>query len=142
MVVGMPGTGIGGLYYLIMIALMPLRELWLLTRGRSSLARWRFIAVQWAMVAGILGSLWLTMVGVRLGLHALGIDASQTLAVFRPGASTAQVADETNAFFAKAAWASMLSLGGCVLVVHALRLTVCRRRTSLPKPTHTGSIDP
>ncbi len=132
MVVGMPGTGIGGLYYFIMIALMPVRELWFVMQGKSSLARWKFIGTQWAMLAGILFCMWAAMILIKLGLHALGIDASQTLAALRPGASAAAVAEDTNAFFAKAAWASLLSLGGCLVVVQVLRFSIARRRP-LPK---------
>lgn len=50
MFAGLPGTGLGGLFYALLILLMPLRELWL--RGRQG--RWRFIARQWALLGGIL----------------------------------------------------------------------------------------
>lgn len=138
MVVGMPGTGIGGLYYFIMIALMPARELWFVLQGKSSLARWKFIATQWAMVAGILFSLWATMILVKLGLHAVGVNPAHTLAALRPGASAAQVAEDTNAFFAKAAWASLLSLGACIVLVQVLRFSIARRR---PLPKRPSILD-
>lgn len=134
MVVGLPGTGIGGLYYFLMIAFMPVRELWYLARDRSSWARWKFIATQWAMVAGILFCMWLMLASVRLGLGLLGIDASRTLAAFRPGASAATVAEDTSAFFAKAAWASAMSLLGCVVTVQILRFSIARRRPLPARP--------
>ncbi len=55
MVAGLPGTGIGGLFYLALVLWMPLRELTLLLRGRSSLARWRSIAGLWFLVAAMVG---------------------------------------------------------------------------------------
>lgn len=55
MVAGLPGTGIGGLFYLALVLWMPLRELALLLRGRSSLARWKAIAGLWMLVAAMAG---------------------------------------------------------------------------------------
>lgn len=44
MIAGLPGTGIGGLYYLLLVVLMPLRELYFWICGRSSRPRWRVIS--------------------------------------------------------------------------------------------------
>lgn len=60
MTVGLPGTGIGGLFYLLTAFLMPVRELGLTLRGRSTFARWRAVVLQVALAGGILGGLWLT----------------------------------------------------------------------------------
>ena len=54
---GLPGTGIGGLLYLVLALLMPLRELYLTARGRGSRERWRLALRQAAMAAAILGML-------------------------------------------------------------------------------------
>lgn len=58
--VGLPGTGIGGLFYIITALLMPFFELVQLARGRSSAARWRGVAEQAGMALAILASLWAT----------------------------------------------------------------------------------
>ena len=58
MTAGIPGTGIGGIFYILLVALMPLRELYLTLRGRSSLSRWETVLGQWSICAGILAALW------------------------------------------------------------------------------------
>lgn len=57
MQVGLPGTGIGTVFYMLLIAFMPLRELYFTVRGRSSLARWKTIGVQWSLCVSILAAL-------------------------------------------------------------------------------------
>jgi len=58
MTVGLPGTGIGGLYYFVLVLLMPFREVYLTLRGRSSVERWRQVAGYWCILLAILGVLW------------------------------------------------------------------------------------
>ena len=60
---GLPGTGLGGFLYLLLAFTMPFHELYLTVRGRSSWARWRVVATQFAIAVGILAgveaSFWL-----------------------------------------------------------------------------------
>jgi hypothetical protein len=56
--IGLPGTGIGGLFYLITALMMPLFELRLTLMGRSNLRRWRMVGLQWVIAAAILVSIW------------------------------------------------------------------------------------
>ncbi len=61
MKVGLPGVGIGGVFYILLVAMMPLRELWLTLRGRSNRRRWRLVALQTSLAAAIvlaLGAEW------------------------------------------------------------------------------------
>jgi hypothetical protein len=67
MTAGLPGTGIGGIFYLLLAFIMPVHELYLVCRGRSSWSRWRLIGVQLANASGIVGSLVLTGWLVQLG---------------------------------------------------------------------------
>jgi hypothetical protein len=53
---GLPGTGLGGLFYLLLAFWMPLAELPRTIRGRSSRARWRRIGTQFAMACGIVAA--------------------------------------------------------------------------------------
>ena len=62
--VGLPGTGIGGLFYLLIGLAMPLHELAFTLRGRSSAARWRVVLGQFGIAAGCLVSL--TLAGAVL----------------------------------------------------------------------------
>lgn len=67
--VGIPGIGLGGLFFLISALLMPFIELARTVRGRSSPARWRFVARQFTMAVGIIAAtmtmLWLFQLAVR-----------------------------------------------------------------------------
>jgi hypothetical protein len=55
MTVGLPGAGIGGLFYLLAGLLMPVREAWLTVVGRSSRRRWRTVLQQFSISGGIAG---------------------------------------------------------------------------------------
>jgi hypothetical protein len=58
MTVGLPGTGIGGLYYFVLVVLMPFFEAYLTLRGRSSVERWKQVGGYWCILLAILGVLW------------------------------------------------------------------------------------
>jgi hypothetical protein len=64
MTAGMPGTGISGLFYVLLVCWMPIREVWLLAHRRSSLARWRFIGGQIAIVSAIAAVLYFEGIGL------------------------------------------------------------------------------
>lgn len=59
---GLPGTGLGGLFYLLLALWMPVAELHRTLQGRSSPARWRRVGVQFAMACGIIAVLACTLV--------------------------------------------------------------------------------
>lgn len=136
MVVGVPGTGIGGLFYLLAALCMPLHELVQVAKGRSSLARWRFIAMQWTMIAGMLASLWGAMWLFKAGAAWLGIDESAGLLAVSP--TGAELMRETNVFLANAALGSFISLTVIMLAVQALRicfpLSALRRAEEIDAP--------
>src|SRR5437773_743978 len=60
MVAGIPGTGIGGMFYLLSVFFMPFREMAKLMRGKSNLRRWKFIMMQLGLASGIIGGFWIT----------------------------------------------------------------------------------
>lgn len=51
---GLPGTGIGGFFYLLTALLIPFIELYQTVRGKSSLKRWRFAIRQTIIAWGII----------------------------------------------------------------------------------------
>lgn len=53
---GLPGTGLGGLFYLLLAFWMPLAELPRTLRGQSSRARWQRIGTQFALACGIVAA--------------------------------------------------------------------------------------
>ena len=50
---GLPGTGLGGIFYAVLIIWMAVREIWLILRGARSQGRWRAIAKFNAILAVI-----------------------------------------------------------------------------------------
>lgn len=64
MTAGLPGTGIGGVFYLLSALFMPIAEMVMTLRGESSAARWLLVLRQLTIAASILGAMWL------LGLFA------------------------------------------------------------------------
>ena len=63
MAAGLPGTGIGGLFFILSAFFMIIVELQRTIRGKSSLARWRIVGrhagVAAAMVASVTATIWL-----------------------------------------------------------------------------------
>lgn len=66
MTAGLPGTGIGGVFYLLSALFMPIIEIILTLRGKSSVARWLMVLRQLSMAACILGCMWL--LGLAAGI--------------------------------------------------------------------------
>ena len=124
MMVGMPGTGMGGLLYLCMAAWMPVHELYRLARGRSSARRWTFIVRSWLVVGGSLGLLWVAMLSVKALLSIAATRAGNG----GPGGGHLVIAEsETTGILASAAWASGIALASVVVLVHVLRLAIAMR---------------
>ena len=66
MIAGLPGAGIGGLFYLASTLLLPARSLLRRLRGEPDAVTWRHQAHNLGVAAGIIGGLWMT--GRLLGL--------------------------------------------------------------------------
>jgi hypothetical protein len=112
MTVGLPGTGIGGLFYLLLVLVMPLREMLRILCGRGDVRRWRTIGGTLALAAGILTALWLeawVLVEI-LRQNSLGTTA---------GASAERIARA-------ASFATLASLGVVLVALAFLRLLVRR----------------
>src|SRR5215207_7225971 len=60
MTAGLPGSGIGGLFYLLSALFMPLRELWRALRSRSRPERPVLALQQAGLALGIIAALWWT----------------------------------------------------------------------------------
>lgn len=71
MTAGLPGSGIGGFFYLLCALLMPLYECGLIVLGRRHKSRWRFVIKQVVCALAILISIWLT--GFLIGLLVKGV---------------------------------------------------------------------
>ena len=66
MTAGLPGTGIGGLFYLLAALCLPLRFAWLRARGQRDRRHLVFVIKQLTMSMSMLAAVWLT--GALLGL--------------------------------------------------------------------------
>lgn len=133
MIAGLPGTGIGGIFYLASALAMPLREAYRRVRGRSpGRGNWRVVAAQLAIAGGILGAMWVT--GWLLG-HAL--------AAARPIARLGTSLPSGNVLRIASVTLALGTLAGVLAGVELLRLWVHRgRRSPLPKTLPAGRADP
>lgn len=119
MTAGLPGAGIGGLFYLASALLMPARSLLLTLRGRGAEARWGLALRQSSLAAGVVGALWAT--GELLGL-LLSPAARQSLA--SGIGQTAVGAGPRNVIGTHALAFGALTLVGVLLVVQLARVLV------------------
>lgn len=85
---GLPGTGIGGIFYLLLTLWMPINEFVLTIDGRSSWERWRFIAGRWAIFALVVLVMW-AQVRLLKGIFPQGAPESATAVVQAVGINTA-----------------------------------------------------
>lgn len=53
---GLPGTGIGGLFYILSALWMPICEVWRRSRGNAT-GRWRSVAMQFSIALGVLAAI-------------------------------------------------------------------------------------
>ncbi len=120
---GIPGTGIGGLFYLLSAAALPLREAYRRVWKGVATARWRVIALQQLLAAGILGGMWTTgwLVGELLS-------TARTRIVAGPSAASHNV--WRTATFAL----SLATLIVVVCTVELIGLWVRRRARRLAPP--------
>jgi hypothetical protein len=115
MVAGIPGTGIGGLFYLLSVLFMPFREVTKLVRGKSNLKRWKFIVMQFGLASGIIVGFWIT------GL---------ILAYLIP--------EKAHLFMKQTAWGNVLKVKPFVIsisVLSAVIIAVEILRFFIPKPS-------
>jgi hypothetical protein len=68
MTAGLPGTGVSGFFYFMLVLLMPVRELYRTLRGQSSVARWKLIGFQWFITVSIFAVVTVEYILLLLGL--------------------------------------------------------------------------
>lgn len=122
---GMPGAGIGGIFYLLSAVVMPFRELYRTARGRSSRARWLGVARQAGIALTIGTSVWAT--GWLLGF----LLAEPAAAGGKSGeGAAAEVARVSNVLGVGPLVAALLALATVILMVEVAGLV--RRRLRRP----------
>ena len=79
MIAGLPGTGIGGLFYILLALISPIVEVYRRRRGDTGPTRISTIAFHLAMVLGIAGTLWLCGIAVIHGYQFLVTSAPEVI---------------------------------------------------------------
>lgn len=120
MTVGLPGAGIGGLFYLMAALLMPVRELGRTLRGRSSLARWGLVGRQFANAAGIAAGTWATGWLIVIGARHLVATTTTTAGAGGAGGAPTHVLQ----LLRPAQGIATLLLLGAILIAMALLAAV------------------
>lgn len=134
MTAGVPGTGISGLYYVLLVCWMPVREIRLVVLGRSSFARWRFIAGQLAIVLAIVAALY----GEGLAIKCVAMVLSSPAAT--PGVASHEELTESAPVIAALAptlfvLTPWLMLGGVILTIQIM----CRLVPTIGTPRPRGA---
>ena len=123
MTAGLPGVGIGGIFYLASAIMMPVRSLYSVLTGRAHEARWR-VALQQAAIAGtILAALWAT--GLALGWIVTTVFPHAALL----GGAGTTPAHVRNVVRTSALLLSFGTLAAVLLFVQALRVALPVRPT-------------
>ena len=131
MTVGLPGVGLGGIFYLLGALLMPFRELIRVARGHPAEGRVALVMRQAAIAAAILAALWAT--GWLLGLLITALPDAATSAVRGTGRhAPAHSMLRTSALLLSLGTLAVVltSVQAARVVVHA---TARRRRSKVPR---------
>ncbi len=132
MFAGLPGTGIGGVFYILLTLFMPLRELYLTARGRGSVERWKFVGSRFFLFAGVIAGLWIQMVI----LHALVSSETSQLMSYAAsggaGVATAgvfgQLGQAGSKLLASGAGMSLLALAIVIGGVYVIRIAMLAKQ--------------
>ncbi len=117
MTAGLPGTGISGFYYLLLVLWMPFHELREIIMGRGPVGQWRVVLRHSSIAAGILttlvGEAWLLKaLFYWIALHTMRGAYWHVLFV----------RSMTSLVPTAATWITCGILGGVVITTHLLRL--------------------
>jgi len=118
MFAGLPGIGVGMLFYVLVALWMPIQELGRLLRGDFSAARWRLVMVQCCFASSIIASIAIADRILSVVLTAGTLQAITPARLINEGFASQVPAS----IWAAPIMASMLLLSGVLLAVQALRV--------------------
>ncbi len=123
MTAGLPGTGIGGVFYLLSALCMPIIEIVMTLRGESSFARWLLVLRQLSIGATILGAMWLLglIAGVTFDFFASAQPVVPSL-VRNMHAHIVQTAFRLNIFHIAPVIMSIVTLSVVLTLTNIMRL--------------------
>lgn len=127
---GLPGTGIGGLFYLVAALFAPVRLIWRRATGRPGSGTARDVFEVAAIAIGVVGGIWFA--GWLLGIVATYSGALSSLSPRALGGGSAHAA---NILRVATVLAGILTLTLVLAAVELARvLTRGRRRLAAPAP--------
>ena len=127
MIAGLPGTGIGGIFYLVIATAMPIRELFLKAFDRSYRNRWGVIALSLGLVAAIFAILWAEVALVSSGCLWLQGVLQTDLHLTNAGLSEKLSAANAPIFAFMAASAAFITLAVLYVITRILGYYYARR---------------
>ncbi|HLB36845.1 MAG TPA: hypothetical protein VJL31_09775 [Gemmatimonadales bacterium] len=133
MSVGLPGTGVGGLFYLVSALLMPLREAYRVKAGTSTRRSRTVVCRQGLMALGVLGGIWLA--GWLIGLMLSHVPAVAAALNAVPG-----LAGRSGNMLKVAS--VFLALGTLAAIVGAVEILGAVRRWRSPRTAQPASRNP
>jgi hypothetical protein len=116
---GLPGTGIGGVFYLVSALLMPFLELFKTLRGESNLGRWLLVTKQLVMAGTIMGGMWLMGLILGVVVNWSGAIGSKLGKAFHLGYTTHLA--KLNVFHIAPLVISLFTLSTIYLLTHMMR---------------------
>jgi hypothetical protein len=124
MTVGLPGTGIGGIFYLLLAICMPAKEFIQTLKGKTTLKRWGFIMLQLLFVFGVISGMW----GELWLLNGALIWTWGVLKVSGPVLMASQSFSDTKVLALFSAYMTFISLAFVITAMHVVRFFVRRSR--------------
>jgi hypothetical protein len=138
MFAGLPGIGVGTLFYVLIAFAMPFTELIRLVRGQSSVARWLRIARQLLNAVSIVLSI---MVAERFLMWMLGQAGPESLHPAR-FLNRGLAGRAPQSFLAAPMTASLLVLGGVLVTVEVFRIISALRSRRAREVTAGDEVFP
>lgn len=126
MTVGLPGTGIGSIFYMLLAVCMPLMEFGRTLKKQTNLKRWFLVFLQLLFVIVIITALWSEVWLLNKALAWLW----GTLHVNGPLLGAEPTLKQTKVMAITSASASFISLTFVITSVHVLRFFVHRSRAN------------
>jgi hypothetical protein len=114
---GLPGAGIGGIFYLVAALLAPFCEAMRTIRGKGSRRQWRLVLRHFLLAVSILTMLWITA-------WAAGLILTSTVVTQHLGATASGL--ETEVITQRIAMSTLTALALVLASVEVLRLLLIR----------------
>lgn len=121
MIFGLPVTGLGGLFYLILTLWMPVREAHRTVRGEGCPRRWKQIFVSCALMFFLFATMYAQASLISSLFPTISAVSSESLGTAR---FDQLAGSKAGGLVAGAMFVALITLACVALAVHALRLTM------------------